>query len=364
MTERELYKKHLLPLLTMSGVSGREAPVIKYMVQALKPLVDEIRVDPMGNVFTVKRGKKGPKVMIAAHSDEIGLIVKSIEKNGFIRFEKLGGVGDNLLPGRIANLRGHTGIVGVKAGHLSSEKERSEVKKHTELYIDVGASSKEEVLAMGIKTGTPAAFVSPPTFLTEDLLVSKALDDRVGCSIMIALLESLKGSEFNGELHCVVTVQEEIGLRGAAVAAFEVNPDLAIALDTVPSGDTPEINFSKELPVGIGQGPVLQVTSGGSGKGLIADTTVFSMLEEAAKSAGVPYQLATFTGGNTDATAMHLSRSGIPSGAVTIPRRYSHSPVEFVNLRDADAALRLLTEFVLKMPDKIEWKLPGEEYAT
>ena len=116
----------------MSGVSGREAPVIKYMVQALKPLVDEIRVDPMGNVFTVKRGKKGPKVMIAAHSDEIGLIVKSIEKNGFIRFEKLGGVGDNLLPGRIVNLRGHTGIVGVKAGHLSSEKERSEVKKHTD----------------------------------------------------------------------------------------------------------------------------------------------------------------------------------------------------------------------------------------
>lgn len=362
MAGRDLYKKHLLPLLTLSGVSGREAPVVRYMVQALRPLVDDIRVDPMGNVFAAKRGRPGPKIMIAAHSDEIGLIVKSVEKNGFIRFEKLGGVGDNLLPGRMVSLAGHPGIVGAKAGHLSSEKERSEVKKHTELYIDVGAKSREEVIAMGIKTGTPASFVSPPTFMTEDLLVSKALDDRLGCAIMIALLESLNGREFNGELHCVVTVQEEIGLRGATVAAFEVNPDMAIALDTVPSGDTPEINFSKELPVAIGQGPVLQVTSGGTGgRGLIADTTVFSLLEKAAEDAGVPYQPATFTGGNTDATAMHLSRSGIPSGALTIPRRYSHSPVELVDLRDADAALEILVEFALKMPEKIDWKLPGEE---
>jgi putative aminopeptidase FrvX len=360
LSDRQLIQKHLLPLLTLSGVSGREAPVIRYMMEALEPLVDETRVDPMGNIFTVRRGKPGPKIMLAAHSDEIGLLVKSIEKNGFIRFEKLGGVGDHLLPGRVVTLAGHTGIVGVKAGHLSSERERSEVKKHTELYIDVGAKTKEAVLAMGIKTGTPIAFVSPPTFLSEDLLVSKALDDRIGCAVMLGLLESLANKEFNGELHCVVTVQEEIGLRGAMVSAFHVNPDMAIALDTIPSGDTPEINFTKELPVGIGLGPVLQVTSGGGGRGLIADTTVLSMLEETAREAGLPYQTVMFTGGNTDASAMHLSRSGIPSGAVTIPRRYSHSPVELVDMRDADAALRLLREFIVRMPEKINWKLPGD----
>lgn len=360
MSDRELIKKHLLPLLALSGVSGREAPVIRYMMDAMNPLVDEIRVDPMGNIFTVKRGKAGPKVMIAAHSDEIGLIVKSIEEDGFIRFEKMGGIGDNLLPGRVVTLAGRTGVIGVKAGHLSSEEERSEVKKHTELYLDVGAKTQEEVLAMGIKVGTPVAFVSPPTFLSEDLLVSKALDDRVGCAIMLGLLESLKDKEFRGELHFVVTVQEEVGLRGAAVSAFEVNPDIAIALDTVPSGDTPEIEFTKEHPVGIGMGPVLQVTSGRSGMGLVADTTVFSMLEKTAREAGLPYQPVLFTGGNTDASAMHLSRSGIPSGAVTIPRRYSHSPVELMDLRDADATLRLLREFILKMPEKIDWKLPGE----
>lgn len=361
MSSKEAIKKHLLPLLNLSGVSGREAQVIRYMRDALAPLVDEIRTDPMGNIFTVRRGtRKGPRVMIAAHSDEIGLIVKSIEKNGFIRFDKAGGVGDNWLPARVVNVSGHTGIVGVKAGHLSSEKERSEVKKHTELYIDVGAKSKEEVLAMGIKPGSQATFVSPPAFLNDDLIVSKSLDDRTGCAILIALLESLQGKDFRGELHAVVTVQEEIGLRGATVAAFEVEPDIAIALDTVPSGDTPDVNFTKELPVAIGEGPLLQITSGGGGRGLVADTTVLSMLEQAARDAGVPCQLTTFTGGNTDATAMHLSRSGVPSGAVTIPRRYSHSPVELMDLRDAVSALDLLRELMLRMPESIEWKLPGE----
>lgn len=362
MPSKDAIKKHLLPLLTLSGVPGREAQVIRYMRDALSPLVDEVRVDPMGNVFAVKRGsRKGPRVMIAAHSDEIGLIVKSIEKNGFIRFDKEGGVGDNWLPARLVNVAGHLGVVGVKAGHLSTEKERTEVKRHTELYIDMGAKSREEVLAMGIKPGAQATFVSPPVFLNDDLIVSKALDDRVGCAVMLALLESLRGQEFAGELHCVVTVQEEVGLRGATVAAFEIAPDMAIALDTVPAGDTPDINFTKELPVAIGEGPVLQITSGGTGgRGLIADSTVLSMLEGAAKGAGVPYQFTTFTGGNTDATAMHLSRSGIPSGAVTIARRYSHSPVEFMDLRDAVAAHDLLKHLIVNMPEKIEWKLPGE----
>ncbi len=362
MSVKDDIKTHLLPLLQLSGAPGREAQVITYMRDALSTLAGEVRVDPMGNVFAVKRGSRpGPRLMIAAHSDEIGLIVKSIEANGFIRFDKEGGVGDNWLPARLVNVAGRMGVVGVKAGHLSTEKERTEVKKHTELYIDIGAKSKEEVLAMGVKPGAQVTFVSPPVFINDDIIVSKALDDRTGCAIMLALLQSLKGKDFAGELHCVVTVQEEIGLRGATVAAFEVAPDIAIALDTVPAGDTPDVNFTKELPVAIGEGPVLQITSGGTGgKGLVANSTVLSMLENSAKEAGVPYQLATFTGGNTDATAMHLQRSGIPSGAVTIPRRYSHSPVEFLDLRDAVAAHDLLKHLILNMPEKIEWKLPGE----
>ena len=359
MTQRELVEKHLLALLELSGVSGREAPVVRYMETQLRPLVDELRIDPMGNVFAVKKGKrKGPRLLLTAHSDEIGLMVKSVEKDGFIRFIKAGGVQDNLLQARLVQVAGRMGIVGAKAGHLASEKERSEVKKASELYIDIGAKSKEEVEALGIKVGTPISFISPPRFITEDLVVSKALDDRIGCALTIALLESLKDGDFNGQLHAVITVQEEVGLRGARVAAFACNPDLAIALDTIPSGDTPDTSLTRDLNVSLGKGPVLQVTSGGTA--LFADSTVLTLLEDAAKVAGVPYQPVIFTGGNTDATAMQQVRSGIPAGAVTIPRRYSHSPVELMNMEDAMGALRLLETLVFRMPETIRWRFPGE----
>lgn len=359
---KQRIKEHLLPLLDLSGVSGREGPVARYMMEKLKPLVDQVLADPMGNVFAVKKGSlPGPKVLIAAHSDEIGLLVKSIEPSGFLRFEKIGGVQDCLLPGRVVNVKGLVGIVGVKAGHLASEKERSEVKKASELYIDIGARSKEEAEKLGITPGTPVTFISEPRFLANpDLIVSRALDDRTGCAVLLALMESLKDAEFGGEVVVAVTVQEEVGLRGAQVAAFRIRPDVAIALDTIPSGDTPDVNFAKELPVAIGKGPVLQVMSGGGARGMFADTTVIRMLQEAAKRKGIPYQLTTFTGGNTDASAMHLVAEGIPSCAVTIPRRYSHSPVELLDINDAAWALELLREFVCSLPEKIDWRLPGE----
>ncbi|MGI6643545.1 MAG: M42 family metallopeptidase [Bacillota bacterium] len=350
-------KQHLLPLLELTGVSGREAPVIRYMQDALSPLCDELTTDPMGNVFAVKRGNKtGPKLLVTAHSDEIGLLVRSIEPNGFIRFIKVGGTQDSLLPARVVNVAGNIGVIGVKAGHLASEKERNEVKKPADLYIDVGATSKEEAESMGIGIGSPITFVSEPRFIKGNLIVSRALDDRVGCAVLIALMEALRDGDFPGQFHAVVTVQEEVGLRGARVAGFRVNPDLAVALDTIPSGDTPDTNFNKEHPVAIGKGPVLQVTSGG----MFADTTVLSLLKDAAEAAGVPYQLVTFTGGNTDSTAIHQVRAGIPSGAVTIPRRYSHSPVELLDLNDAVAALKLLESLARRMPESIQWRLPGE----
>ncbi len=360
MSHIDSIKQHLIPLLELTGVSGREAPVIRYMQDALSPLSDELSTDPMGNVFAVKRGnRKGPKLLISAHSDEIGLLVRCIEPSGFIRFIKVGGTQDSLLPARLVNVAGNIGVIGVKAGHLASEKERNEVKKPSDLYIDVGAKSKEEAEAMGIGVGSPITFVSEPRFMRGNLMVSRALDDRIGCAVLVTLMEALEDGDFPGELHAVVTVQEEVGLRGARVASFRVNPDLAVALDTIPSGDTPDVSFCREHPVAIGQGPAIQVTSGGA-SGLFADTTVLSLLKDAAEISGVPYQPVAFTGGNTDATAMHQVRAGIPSGAVTIPRRYSHSPVEILDLNDAVGALRLLESLVRHMPESIQWRLPGE----
>jgi len=339
-------KSLLAELTAIPGISGQETLVVKRLVELFKPLADSVEVDRFGNIFAVKKGSKpGPRLMIAAHSDEIGAMVKSIEKNGYVRFHKVGGTLDPLLLGRQVKVNGYVGIIGVKAGHMQTAEERTRVVNSDNLYIDLGVSSDEEVKALGIRVGDPIVYVAPLESLggNPDRVFGKAVDDRVGCALLVKLFEYLQGLDFAGEIHGVITVQEEVGLRGATVAAHRVNPDLAIALDTVPAGDTPDINTNKELPILIGHGPAVQVLSGGTGgKGFLLNPAVKKFVVEVADAAKVPYQLAVFSGGNTDATAMHLVRDGIFAAALTIPRRYSHSPVEMLDLNDAIAALDLL----------------------
>ena len=334
-------------LVAINGISGQEQKVVRALLSHLRPLADELSVDCFGNIIAVKNGgKPGPKVLVAAHTDEIGAIVKSIEKNGWIRFEKIGGVGDALLLGRQVSVNGHFGIVGVKAGHFMSAKERTEVKPHSDLYIDVGCNSDEEVAELGIKCGDQICqWPYYNEFSNTDLICAKALDDRVGCAVLVQLLHELKGQTFAGTLYAVFTVQEEVGLRGAQVASYNIKPDYAIALDTVPSGDTPEINFIKELPVAIGKGPLLQLMS----RSFIMNPIMKKLMIEVCERSGEPYQLALFTGGNTDAASMHLQAGGILSAALTIPRRYSHSPVEVLNINDCIASLKIIRQFIEDM---------------
>jgi len=354
-------KELLVQLTAIPGVSGFEDRVAAYMAGRLQECADEVASDPMGNVFAVRHGSRpGPRVMVVSHSDEIGLIVKSIDEHGFLRFEKLGGMLDPLLPGRMVTVNGHLGVIGVKPGHLQSERERTQVLPHTELFIDVGEDSEAGVAALGIRTGDPIAQRSELSFFANsDRFSGKAVDDRLGCAVLLALFESLARTELSGALVGVVSVQEEVGLRGASVAAFRVNPDLAIALDTMPCGDTPDVNFVRELPVGIGRGPVFQVTSGGTGgRGILVNPNVRRLLEDTAAGAGVSYQVTTFTKGNTDATAIHLAREGIPSGIIALPRRYSHSPVEMGDIRDAMGAWKVLRHLALHLGEIGEYIVP------
>lgn len=354
-------KEQLIDLLreltAINAPSGFEGPLVRRMRELLAPLADEVSVDRMGNLYAVKRGDRpGPTLMITAHSDEIGAIVKSIEPNGFIRFDKIGGTVDALLVGRMVRVGPHLGVVGVKAGHLMTEKERSSILPHTQMYIDVGARDADEVRALGIRVGDPIAYESELKFFANsDRFAGKAVDDRIGCAVLVALFSELQGATFGGTLVGAVTVQEEVGLRGATVASFKINPTMAIALDTMPCGDTPDVNFHRELPVGIGRGPAFQVMSVGGARGLLASPVMKRLLIETAEREGLPYQVTTFTGGNTDASAMHLSREGIPCGVVALPRRYSHSPVEMGDINDSVAALKLLKAFVLRMGDGIDW---------
>ncbi len=339
-------KALLAELTAIPGIPGQETLVVKRLVELFKPLADSVEVDGFGNIFALKKGgKPGPRLMITAHSDEIGAMVKSIEKDGYLRFQKVGGTLDPLLLGRQVMVNDYIGIIGVKAGHMQSPEERTRVVNSNDLYIDLGVNSAAEVQALGIRVGDPIVYVAPLAALggNPDRVFGKAVDDRIGCALLVKLFEQLQGTELAGDVYGVITVQEEVGLRGATVAAHRVNPDLAIALDTVPAGDTPDINTNKELPILIGHGPAVQVLSGGTGgKGFLLNPAVKEFIVGVAEEAGVPHQLAVFSGGNTDATAMHLVRDGILSAALTMPRRYSHSPVEMLDLNDAVHALDLL----------------------
>lgn len=355
---KERIRARLKEFATLPGVSGFEQGIVREIASRLKGTVDCLEVDHAGNIYAAIHGEKpGLNLMIAAHTDQIGYLVKSIDASGFIRFYGQGGVIPSLTIGRKVRVNGHLGIVGVKAGHIQKPEEKTKVKDMNELYIDMGVRSREEVYALGIQLGTPIVYAEGiDEFANSDLVAGPAVDNRLGCAVLFTLLEELARPEVKRELAGTVwgvfTVQEEVGLRGAKIAAHKLNPDLAIALDTVPAGDTPEINTPVELPIYLGKGPVIQLISGRGGNGSILQLSVRGILEARAQKVNAPYQLAIFEGGNTDATAIHLEKDGIPSGTITIPRRYSHSPVEMADLRDADAAYQILHALVMEMPSK------------
>lgn len=353
---KEKIKARLKDLVKIAGVSGFEQLIVQEIASSLKNSVDQLEIDHFGNIYAEIIGQKpGPKLMIAAHSDQIGYVVKSIDHQGFIRFHGQGGVIPSLTLGRKVLVNGHLGIVGVKAGHIQKPEERVQIDPINQLYIDLGVNSSEEVRELGINVGTPITYADGlDEFANGDLLAGPGIDNRLGCAILSNLLEELadpvKKAKIAGTICGVFTVQEEVGLRGAKIAAHKLNPDLAIALDTIPAGDTPETKTSIELPIYLGKGPVFPLISGGGVRGNIMHQSVLKILEKIAQQEHIPYQTAIFVGGTSDASAIHLEQDGIPTGAITIPRRYSHSPVEMADLNDAEGAYNLLRALALNIP--------------
>ncbi len=335
--------KSLLKDLTMinAGV-GQEQPAIEYVMKALKGHVDELKVDQNGNVHAIKKGhKEGLTMMIAAHTDEIGLIVKNILPNGFLLIEKLGGVPDNLLLGRKVYIGKNNlpGVIGTKPGHLQTPEEAKRVKTVSECYVDMALPSREAVESHGVSVGDQVIISGEFTEMVDpDYVSMKAVDDRLGCSILIELLKNLSKEDFAGTVHGVFTVQEEVGLYGAKKVGDRYTPDYAIVLDTIPAGDTPDVNTDRDLPVRLGQGPGLP----------LADAVMpifFSMIHPAVRKAiekqasaqNINLQKLTLLGGGytTDAAKLSHAGGGIPCATLAIPRRYSHSPIELTNLNDS-----------------------------
>jgi putative aminopeptidase FrvX len=335
-------KETLRELTALDGVAGQEMAVVRWLRERFAPLADEVTVDRMGNVIATKRGGDGPHLLISAHSDEIGGLVTAIEPDGKIRFAKNGGVIETLLVARKVRVGNVPGIVGVKAGHLQRPEEQRTVPPIRDLYIDVGYDTAAEVAALGIHTGTPITYDAPLSELTNgDRVYGKAVDNRIACAILLQLLERLHDTTLNGTLTCAVAVQEEVGLRGAQVLAYRLNPDYIIVMDTMPSGDTPEMRPSQDANVRIGAGPVIRLMAGGGGGGHHMPPQMVRLLLDTAAAADIPVQPVVLAGANTDAATMHLVREGIPTGVINLPRRYSHSPVEMLDLNDAAHALLL-----------------------
>lgn len=337
-------KTMLGELTAIDGVAGHEQAVVARLVELFSPLSLDVEVDLYGNIFATKRGRDGaPSLMISAHSDEIGANVKSIEPGGMIRFERLGGIIETLTVGRFVRIRGHRGIVGIRAGHVQTPEERSRVPGMRDLYIDMGFESADEVRALGIRVGDAIAFEEPMVELANpERVAGKAIDNRIGCAILLELARRLVDIDLDCTLHLVVTVQEEIGLRGAQIATHRLNPTAAIVIDTVPSGGTPDVDYYRELSVRIGQGPVMPVSSGGGERGYMAHPGMRDFLLRVARESQIEVQQAVFVGGNSDAAAVSLVRDGIPTGVVNFARRYSHSPVEMLDINDAVDVLLVL----------------------
>ena len=342
--------KELLKNLTeVNGIPGYEEPVRALVREYFEPF-GELSQDKLGSVIcTVPGSQPAPKVMLAGHMDEIGLMVKLITKEGFLRFLPLGGWFDQVLLGQrvvIKTSKGDVvGIIGAKPPHLLPAEERSKVVKKDDMYIDIGASSQEEVEEAGVRLGDP---VIPRADFVElaggKTYMSKAFDDRVGVALMVSALDELKGGDHPNTIYAVSTVQEEIGVRGATTSVWAVDPDVAIVLESDIAGDVPGIK-PEESSVKLGKGPSMLLYDARMVPNLKLRDLVMSTAEEM----GIPLQTSTVLGGATDGAAIHLHHAGVPTIVLSVAARHIHSDSSIIHRDDYDNAVKLLVGLLKKL---------------
>lgn len=326
-------------LIETPSPSGFEQQAQALVRERLKGMVDDIRSDVNGNVIAVKNPKAPFRVMLAGHCDEIGLMIKHIDDQGFIYFASIGGIDPAILPGQRVEIHTEKGIVdgviGKKAVHLMEQEERGKPMKTHEFWIDIGASDKKDAMkavAVGDAVTMSRRFVQ----LRNDMIAARGMDDRTGAWTVVETMRRLKKLNLSVGVYGVTTVQEELGLRGAHTAAYTVEPNIGIAIDVGFASDHPTADKKRIGEVSLGQGPILH-------RGANINPKLAKFMETVAKRKKIPYQMqAEERATGTDANVMQISRAGAAAALVSIPNRYMHTPVEVVSLKDLDTTVDLL----------------------
>jgi len=319
------------------GVSGNEDAVRKIIADAVRSHVDELRSDTIGNLFAVKKARRARrpfKVMVAAHMDEVGLMIVGHDGSGGLRFRPVGGIDDRVLPGKVVLVGPDRipGVIGAKPIHLLKGDERKQVVKMDSMLIDIGASSREEAEKL-VRPGQVAVFDTRYQKVGRTA-TGKAFDDRAGCAVLVELL---RGARFSFDLYGVFTVQEEIGLRGARVAASAVEPDCAFVLEGTVCDDLPKDRDTSPTTE-LGKGPAITLMD----RSVLADRRLVDHLVATADRLSIPYQFKQPGVGGTDAGAIAHAKAGVPSVPVAVPCRYIHSPIARLSLDDLDNTVRLM----------------------
>jgi len=332
--------------------SGFEDNVRSILIEELGPYADKLWIDPLGNLIALKKGKGEGKLMIATHMDEIGIMINSIDKNGFLYFTTIGGWIPHILPGQrvlIRTLDGRTirGVIGIKPPHIAKPEEKEKAIPIDKLFIDIGASSQDDAKKYGVTVGAVGVLERTVEKLANgDYVTGRAFDDKVGVAVAVEAFKMM--NNLSVDVYLVLTVQEEVGLKGAITASYAINPDVGMAIDVTIATDVPGAPESKQITK-LGKGPAIKIMDGRDGRGIIVHPAVRELLIRIAEEENIPYQLEVLPGGTTDASAIQLSREGVPTGAISIPTRYVHSPVEVVNLNDAVNAAKLLVCFASRI---------------
>ena len=327
-------------LCALSGVASFEDPVREYLMEQAKPFADEMRVDALGNLIVFKKGAKstGNKLMLCAHMDEVGLIIKRITDDGYLKFSAIGGIDRRVLIGKrvFVGWNRVPGIIGLKAVHLTTAEERGKMPRLEEYYLDIGAKNKEEAEAL-VSLGDFAVFDNECMEFGNGMLKAKAIDDRVGCAVMLKLLQS------DLPMDCVFafTVQEEVGTRGAFGAAFSVTPEIALVLETTTAADLPGIKGQKRV-CAPGQGPVISLMDGGT----IYDKELFQLMCDTADSLEIPWQVKHYIAGGNDSRVVQRTKGGVRVAGLSAAVRYLHAPTSVGAIKDFEQMLTLSAAFI------------------